>query len=529
MKGLNLDGFKKIKEDNRSATMIHKDGHQIIVAKSALKPIQIKQLEKLPIHMESGGVAGAMDAMGIDQNAGVRSDVVPDYSSAAAPGLTDQIGRALVANQQAGINPFPVPGIPASSNNENLAANTGGDLAMANGPDASAGQSVAMPAAQQQSNSGLPDTNAGLQAQINANNRMAAAQGEQGKQTAAQYDKLDEQLAQLPTTEQIQSKHAADDKSFMDYLKTHDVDPNHFWADKGTGQKISAGIGLFLGGIGSAFTGQANPALGIINKAIENDIDAQKSAMGKNKTLWSMNREGLKDDLAANFATRNQAYVNLQNQIQKIAAQNTSPIAQARAQQLNAVIENEKAMNNFRRSLISGPTADNADPSARVNFLVPEAHKKDAFAKIDAAKYTVQNVGKIMDAYDKASSANHVKDYVPGQHNADIDALHTLLGPTIPALEGSARQGLMDALYSGTTPNPISDSAAAKATKRQALQDYLSSKGGQDSVLNGNGIHLDKFPSTNVRGAVDALNKPVQGADGRLYQRQGNFMVPVSK
>lgn len=55
MKGLNLSSFKKTAEDAKSATMVHEDGHKIVIAKGALSALQRKQLERLPIHMYDAG------------------------------------------------------------------------------------------------------------------------------------------------------------------------------------------------------------------------------------------------------------------------------------------------------------------------------------------------------------------------------------------------------------------------------------------------------------------------------------------
>lgn len=57
------------------------------------------------------------------------------------------------------------------------------------------------------------------------------------------------------------------------------VDPDRYWKRKGTANNIMAAIAIGLGSFGSGLTGGAtgNPALTLINNAIEHDIDAQKS------------------------------------------------------------------------------------------------------------------------------------------------------------------------------------------------------------------------------------------------------------
>jgi len=53
------------------------------------------------------------------------------------------------------------------------------------------------------------------------------------------------------------------------------VDPNKFWNERSTGDKILAGISIFLGGLGAGAGGQ-NTALKIIDDAIARDINAQE-------------------------------------------------------------------------------------------------------------------------------------------------------------------------------------------------------------------------------------------------------------
>ena len=54
------------------------------------------------------------------------------------------------------------------------------------------------------------------------------------------------------------------------------IDPDRFWNDKSTGQKVMATIGLILGGIGSGLTGQPNAALQVLQNQIDKDIESQK-------------------------------------------------------------------------------------------------------------------------------------------------------------------------------------------------------------------------------------------------------------
>lgn len=535
MKNFNLSGFKKVSEDDRSATMIHKDGHQIVVAKTALKPIQLKQLEKLPMHMFRAGMVDSYESK--DQNnpnpePTSQSVWARDSDQGGSPPVPQGVPAPNFGTQGRAADEFAITPQQREIAQKNFEAGRGAappPMVLSENASSDMQPSSESPASQQQGPATAqsqqigPDLNQGYSDQISAIRSSAKAEGNQGIQTAQAIDKLNQEMAARPTSQQIMEKYSAADDAFKQYINTHDVDPNHYWADKRTGQKIASGIGLFLGGFGSAFTGQANPALGIINNAIEKDIDAQKSNLDKKKTLWGMNREAMKDELSADLATRNQAYAALQNQILKIAAVNTDPIARARAEQLVAGIKKDQYANNFRRALMSGPTGDSADPATRVPYLVPKEHQAKVFDEIEAAQNAVHHGPAILKAFDDAAQKIHVMDFIPGTENADQKAFHTLLGPTFKDVEGTVRQAAMDNVFHNTTPQ-FGDNARTIGIKRKSVEQYLSTKTSAPTAK-GYGIDLSKFPSTDIKGALPGA--AIKGADGKMYVQQGNFMVPV--
>jgi hypothetical protein len=90
----------------------------------------------------------------------------------------------------------------------------------------------------------------------------------------------------------------------FDDIKNAKIDPNHFWQDKSTGQKIMAVVGMALGAGGAAATGSPNFALQTIQGAVDRDIDAQKANLGKLQSLYGYHIQQGNDDLAANRLAR---------------------------------------------------------------------------------------------------------------------------------------------------------------------------------------------------------------------------------
>lgn len=90
-----------------------------------------------------------------------------------------------------------------------------------------------------------------------------------------------QQIAQDEVQKQKVEKLAQRQKKLEEQIAAEDmemkkIDPNRFWNSKTTGQKIMAGIGMVLAGMGAGAAGGRNTALDIIQGQIDDDIRAQK-------------------------------------------------------------------------------------------------------------------------------------------------------------------------------------------------------------------------------------------------------------
>lgn len=83
------------------------------------------------------------------------------------------------------------------------------------------------------------------------------------------------------------------------------IDPNRYWANASTGQKVLAGIGLLFGALGAGHDG-VNKSVGIINQAIDRDIDAQKENLAVKGRTAEM-RKGILGAMFAQFQDEDQA------------------------------------------------------------------------------------------------------------------------------------------------------------------------------------------------------------------------------
>ena len=126
-----------------------------------------------------------------------------------------------------------------------------------------------------------------------------------------------------------------------DQFSNASIDPQRLFHNQTTGQSIAAAISLALGGALQVRTGQPNPALAIINRAVDNDIDAQKMNMEKagralqmKQSLYQMNWERFHNEEAATLESKSMILKQIANKYQAEADSFQSSIIREKAAQL---------------------------------------------------------------------------------------------------------------------------------------------------------------------------------------------------
>lgn len=79
-------------------------------------------------------------------------------------------------------------------------------------------------------------------------------------------------------------------------LAEQEVDPDRWWADRSTGQKIAGVLSAVIGGLVAPHQGGRNRGLEAIQQAIQQDIEAQRATLGNRQRALSQER-GLVADL----------------------------------------------------------------------------------------------------------------------------------------------------------------------------------------------------------------------------------------
>lgn len=141
----------------------------------------------------------------------------------------------------------------------------------------------------------------------------------------------------------------ARNQAVEDYSKMK-VDPTRLLSKQSDSEKVMWTIGAVLGGIGAALTHGPNMAVEALNRAVDQDIDSQKTAIMNAKDNVSMRnnlvaqmREKIGDFDQSVLAAKQVRLEQLKRQVDTLASEYRGPEAQARAKMLNAGLDERLA------------------------------------------------------------------------------------------------------------------------------------------------------------------------------------------
>ena len=365
----------------------HPDGSDFKVAKNGLSAPMVAHIAKMPKVEHDDEGTQPDEYNGIDKTIGDIGRTLGKYVDTDAPP----------------VNSFDGPAAPAPTVDITANSHPGDDEAAASpppGPDAPVGQQVAptpsgalppqQTAAASTPPAAGPDFN---QAYLNAIDKSAKMAMGANNDTAAAHTAQASDVQDAANTYNASIKDAQDDYQDRMAVLTNrgddlyksvaagKIDPNRMWSNAGTGSKIGMLASILVSGLGSGLSGQPNMAMGVINKAIDNDIDAQKADLGRKQNLLAYNNAQMRDSQLAYAQTRSDMLNTMRGQIDLAAAKQGGPLAAAAAQSLNAGIlantagiHHEIAGQQYRMQLAvagagaqpSGGTGDPDDIDPRV-------------------------------------------------------------------------------------------------------------------------------------------------------------------
>lgn len=326
-------GFKKVSENDNSATLQHENGHELTIAKSGLNKATLKMLKELPLH-QANGTQPEVDQSIEDlqkemeaSKAGKAPAEEPTFSGekykpegeqlksevSAQPDITSPEFRAL-AESWGGAENIPqnviedlkqrgAPGFgSASVKGAEEAAKIQGlqqemqQVGIGAPPPPSQPEALAQPE--------KPRTLTG-QPQAIAPKAPAKPKSPQEILSDPNSSVSDKYAAHLQMADDYNKQMAAEDARFEEAMKTDQIKPQTIYGNKDFGQKVSTFIGLLLGGLGAGLTGGENVVQKMLDKQIEMDVEEQKRQSEKKTNLYKIHLERLGNRRDAEIATAN--------------------------------------------------------------------------------------------------------------------------------------------------------------------------------------------------------------------------------
>lgn len=285
------------------------------------------------------------------------------------------------------------------------------------------------------------------------------------------------------------------------------IDAKNLYANMSTGDKVLAGISLFLGAFGP--DGQ-NRAAGTISKAIDRDIEVQKAQLGarerdldRQNGLLRRMMDRFGDENTAEAATRAAYLDNAQLKLKTIGAKYEGTEIAAKAQQLHGELELKKtaAMQQVEQAelarsgqIISKEDRERFVPGFGLALSKEDATKmKDLLAVTNTAKKSLNVLLDIADNGSKMSFEDRDRAFVTAQKL--VGALRVpIVGP------GAMTEKELELLKSiVSNPSNFMSLASRNKTRLQTLKDSL--QGDVDS-------HAEAFGLTR-QGALNTLGSPL--------------------
>lgn len=506
---MNLQDFELQKEDENSFTVGHPKGKSMTIPKRGLSDKAQKLIQKLkPVQKFDDG--GAVQP----ELTQAQIDAVSAYNPNAQSVPPDSIAGGVDVGSL--FNPSPqaqapdlskpdtsndVPAPPADEPDRTVASAQSPNAPVQSAPP------TAMDAATPPDLQNLAMNTGPYQQEKAANTAAASAVGAQGEAESKAIQDAQDQIDQLPTQNDILAKYKNKDDQLYQAYADKKIDPNRYWNNQGTGNKIAAGLGMLLSGMGSATTGQPNLAEKNIRAHIDNDIEAQKNDQSKSMNLWKLNQERYGNESAANIATENQLLTGVKYKLEQAASQFKGPIALANAKGLNAQIDQRLNENRLKLSLFS-PTSD-LDPASRVGMM-----ERFGVIKPEQAKASLEEIKnnqdlnalspKIISAFQKGSSRN---PNTAAQGQREFEAL---INTTVKETEGTARQAAFKSIHDTMTPSGITGFPGENDAKMRTVKEYLASHSASP-MSKAIGVDLTRYPSTRFAPATAPEIKVVNG------------------
>ncbi len=475
MVGLDLTKFKKVSGTAHKTVLQHQDGHQLHLDHKVLPSELGHELSRMPVtKLAKGGEADDPETqptpiLGSGRKAYEHGGDVQYDPSQAPPEQPDTSGE-VATPENSDPNGIGNTQIGAGVGNKGIFSTLnsirGGSTEVPPPPDPGG-----LNAYEDTLRGGQAMQEQGIQAQANAAGQQGNAEAQAAGQTVGQAQKMMQDYQNLNT------HYLKEHDALMADLQNSHIDPNHFMSSRTEGQRTNAMIGLFLSGLGSGITGRPNMAQGILQGAIDRDMQAQEANLGTKKTLLGANMQMFGETRAAYQATRAQLQDIYNMRIAQAAAQSKNPQAQAIAQQEIGKSRMQIAQTYqqiaAQKALMAG--GSNA-PETRIRLIPDPKDRAKAIDEYGKAQNLSSQANTILGHFDQAAQDNTVLKTGAGllRTPASVLNFNASVMPYLKDAEGRINEQEIHIIQQ-LAPKP-GDSADKIAQKRNGVLQLIHEK-----------------------------------------------------
>lgn len=491
--------YKVLNEDEKSFQVQHPDGSTFTVAKQGLGKGLVDKIKGMyqPSFADGGEVDEALvedvGSRAYDRLATLGEGVRKIFYN---PEATDELGQLA---KKTLVEPSAPVAAPVSEQINQAQPQVEPQVSQPVQP----APEVSMPPAKAQITAPYLDQALGMQQ--SGLNKMAEGQTRQAEAEARLLQEAADQQQMAADT--FKMKMVDLDKQMeqqqRDILDSK-VDPNRYFSSMSVGSKIGAALSVALGGIGQGLMrSNTNPAMDLLLRFQNQDIDKQKIEMDKKRNALSLNMQRYQNLQAAEAATRLQQAAVVQSKLQQIAAQNKSPIIQGQIQQMQGqmlqqiaplkfeLAKFEAAQQMMRQAQAQKGTGSNGAQVIRAlgmtGQMTPEQQNK-AFDELTEMQKLTKFRDNVLSGFDKIAKLQTAGERLsnPLQSARQIEAIIATLNSELSKELAGKFTEFENENLSSVMPK-LTDSPKTVAAKRANLLKIVSQKM-NSSLLDGYGI-----------------------------------------
>lgn len=367
----------------------------------------------------------------------------------------------------------------------------------------------------------------------------SAAKAEYAQQEAETYKKLQEDMnnGNKMFNDKLAKLYEQGD-ALKKAAESKNIDPNRYWSNLGTANKIGASISMILGSLGGALSGTDNVALKIIDKTIDNDIEAQKKNIDQANNLYRTNLEAVKSEQEAYNITKAQMIGNAEQVLKQKLATATSKEAIAQGQMALAKMQLAKQELLQKSAVDTVVQAAQSNPKLLTPEIIQKLPEKERELVVPGYGFAISKAG-----------AEKIRTELLPQKDTSVQMIDDLInirkqyGREISDREVVAKARALKTFIGGNMRTFIVGPGSVTPEERKIIDDVIvdptkiiTTDAGTIASLTGLKQGIER--SFNNQAKANGLlvpqeqaqsQQPVRGADGKFYIKQGRYMVPVTK